>query len=275
MKERRRLQILPARSLVPNIVTILALAAGMTSIKFALSAKWELAVGAILLATVFDALDGRVARLMQGTSRFGAELDSLSDMVSFGVAPVVILYLWTLKTLGGVGWALVLIFAVCCALRLARFNVMSEAEDAPQEFFVGIPSPAAAVLALWPMILSFQLEEAFFREPLLVAPYAAAVGLLMVSRLPTFSIKRLRVKGEFVLPTLVLVGLMAAFASTYIWGTLSLACLLYYSTIPFSIRKARRMKTVAAKVAGARDNALSSALSDDNAQTDKPRPPLH
>lgn len=270
MKERRRLQILPARSLVPNVVTILALAAGMTSIKFALAQKWELAVGAIIVATIFDALDGRVARLMKGTSRFGAELDSLSDVISFGVAPAIILYLWTLNALGGVGWALALLFAVCCALRLARFNVMSEMEEAPSEFFTGIPSPAGAVLALWPMLLTFQLDEPFFREPLLVAPYFVLMSLLMVSQIPTFSIKRLKIKGEMVLPMLVLAGIMAAFASVYIWGTLSLGCLLYFGAIPFSVRKARQMKAAAKPIAKDKAKPLAH-LAEEN----EPRPPLH
>lgn len=273
MKERRRLPILPARSLVPNIVTILALAAGMTSIKFALAAKWELAVGAILLAAVFDALDGRVARLMKGTSRFGAELDSLSDVISFGLAPAIVLYLWTLRDLGGLGWMLALVFAVCCALRLARFNVMSEQEDKPSEFFVGVPSPMGAVLALWPMALTFQLEEPVFRLPYLVAPYVAVVAFLMVSQVPTFSLKKVRVKNEYVLPVLILAGLMAASATVYIWGTLSFACLLYLGLIPFSMRLSRSRKAaMQAERAAARQ---AKTIVTHPLSRDEPRPPLH
>ncbi len=240
-QRRRRLNIFPARSLAPNVLTVLALCAGMTAVKFALAQKWELAVGAIMIAGVFDMLDGRIARLVKGTSRFGAELDSLSDVISFGVAPAILMYLWTLNGLGGVGWVLSLAFAVCCALRLARFNVMSAEGVTPSiDYFIGVPAPVAAGLALWPMVLSFQFDSALFRTPLLAGAIVAGVAFLMVSQLPTFSFKRLRVRGEYVLPTLIVVGLLAALLSVYTWGTISIISLLYVLSIPLSFRRAGR-----------------------------------
>ncbi|RMF12211.1 MAG: CDP-diacylglycerol--serine O-phosphatidyltransferase [Alphaproteobacteria bacterium] len=248
MVPRRKLNIIPARSLAPNVLTVLALCAGMTSIKFALDEKWELAVGAVLVAGLFDMLDGRIARLVKGTSRFGAELDSLSDVISFGLAPAILMFLWTLNVLGGAGWLIALAFAVCCALRLARFNVM-HAEGVPQsiDYFTGVPAPAGAVLALWPMVLSFQFESAFFREPLVAGVVVGAAAFLMVSQLPTFSFKRLRVRGEHVLPTLIVVGLLAASLSVYTWGTISILSLLYILSIPLSFRRVRARDEMPAK----------------------------
>ncbi|MDA5193264.1 CDP-diacylglycerol--serine O-phosphatidyltransferase [Govanella unica] len=244
MKSRARLRIMPRRSLAPNVVTVLALCAGMSSIKFALSGRWEIAVGAIFLAALLDTLDGRVARMVKGTSRFGAELDSLADVISFGVAPAVLIYLWTLSSLGGIGWVLALAFAVCCALRLARFNVMSTDDQPPSAFFVGLPSPMAAGLALWPLVLSFQFPDSVLARPAAVAPYVAPyfalVGLLMVSQIPTFSLKRLKVQGDYMLPALLFVGLLAASLSVYTWETVSFACFAYLVSIPFSLRAGRR-----------------------------------
>lgn len=235
---RQRLNIMPARSLAPNILTVLALCAGMTSIRLALSEKWELAVGAIMVAGIFDMLDGRIARLVKGTSRFGAELDSLSDVISFGVAPAVLMYLWTLNGLGGVGWMLALAFAVCCALRLARFNVMAAEGGSPSiDYFLGVPAPVAAGLALWPMVLSFQFESSFFQTPALSGFVVGGVAFLMVSQLPTFSFKRLRVRREHVLPTLIVVGVLAASLSVYTWGTISIISLLYLLSIPISVKR--------------------------------------
>ncbi|HEY8353374.1 MAG TPA: CDP-diacylglycerol--serine O-phosphatidyltransferase [Sphingomonadales bacterium] len=271
MRERRRLQFLPARSLVPNAVTVLALCAGMTSIKFALAGRWEMAAGAIIIAGIFDMLDGRVARMMKGASRFGAELDSLSDVISFGVAPAVLVYLWTLSRLGGIGWVLALGFAVCCALRLARFNVMSELEETPSKNFTGVPAPMAAGLALWPFALSVQFGTDFFRNPALVAPYMALLSFLMVSRLPTLSLKKIRVKGDYVLPMLVAVGLFAASLSVWTWGTVSIVCFLYALSIPLTVVMNRRGAALA-PVADAEGEGEDAVYSDD---TDEPRRPLH
>ncbi|HIJ38767.1 MAG TPA: CDP-diacylglycerol--serine O-phosphatidyltransferase, partial [Rhodospirillaceae bacterium] len=192
-----RINGLSLNKLLPNILTMLALCAGLTSIRFGLHGKWESAVFSILLAGVLDGLDGRIARLLNGTSKFGAELDSLSDFVSFGVAPAMLLYFWTMQAAGGLGWALVLLFSVCCALRLARFNTMLGQPDLPAwayNFFTGVPAPAAAGLVLIPMMLSFQLgADSLFASWLLNAVMLVLVSFLMVSKIPTFSGKRSRI----------------------------------------------------------------------------------
>ncbi len=163
MKEvkRRRLKELSINKMLPNVLTVLALCAGLTSMRFGLQERWEAAVWAIIIAGIFDGLDGRIARLLRSSTKFGAELDSLSDVVSFGVAPAILLYLWTMNGAGNVGWVLVLLFAVCCGLRLARFNTMLGEPDPPwaHNFFTGVPAPAGAGLVLLPMIMSFEFGE--------------------------------------------------------------------------------------------------------------------
>src|ERR1700733_14675611 len=171
----RRIQELPVNRIVPNVLTLLALCAGMTAIRFALNGNFPAAVYAIIVAGVLDGLDGRVARLLKVTSRFGAELDSLSDFISFGVAPAVVMYLWTMSALHSVGWAIVLFYAVCCALRLARFNTQLTVEPAPHTagFFTGVPAPAGAGLVLMPMFVSFEWGEWIVRSPYLNALWIA------------------------------------------------------------------------------------------------------
>jgi CDP-diacylglycerol--serine O-phosphatidyltransferase len=198
---------MPIRTVIPNALTVLALCAGLTAIRFALEARFEAAVAAIIIASVFDALDGRVARLLKGTTRFGAELDSLTDFVNFGVAPVIVLYLWSLNQIGGIGWIAVLGYAVCCALRLARFNVALEDPDKPAwagNYFVGVPAPAGAMLVMIPLYLTFIDVPDIQGLPLLVAAHCFFVAFLMVSRIPTFSGKRigLRIKRDMVMPIL-------------------------------------------------------------------------
>jgi CDP-diacylglycerol--serine O-phosphatidyltransferase len=176
--------------MIPNILTLLALCAGMTGIRLAIVGKYEAAVTAIIVAGILDGLDGRIARLLKGTSSFGAQLDSLSDFVSFGVAPAVMLYVWTMAQLQGFGWAVVLIFAVCCGLRLARFNTQIGADLPPYayNFFTGAPAPAGAGLVMLPMIASFEFGGTFFRSPYLNTIVIAAVAALMVSRVPTVAV---------------------------------------------------------------------------------------
>ena len=242
---------LSLNKLIPNILTVLALCAGLTSIRFALHGKWEHAVLSIVLAAILDGLDGRVARLLQGTSKFGAELDSLSDFVSFGVAPAMVLYFWTMQGAGGFGWALVLLFAVCCALRLARFNTMLGNADLPPyayNFFTGIPAPAAAGVVLLPMVASFEFGDAFFGRPSVVAVFLLGVAFLMVSTIPTFSFKKVRIPNTWVLPVLLIVGLLAAFLVTEPWLTLVVLGFAYLVMIPFSVRAFRRLKRQAEAV---------------------------
>jgi CDP-diacylglycerol--serine O-phosphatidyltransferase len=243
-----RIPGLSINKLIPNILTLLALCAGLTSIRFAVHDRWKEAVVATLLAAIFDGLDGRVARLLKGTSKFGAELDSLSDFVSFGVAPAMVLYFWTMRGAGGFGWAMVLLFSVCCALRLARFNTMIGEPDPPAyagSFFTGVPAPAAAGVVLMPLILTIQFGPGFFDRPLVVAAFLLGVSFLMVSRLPTFSFKKVRIAHKWVLPILLFVGLVAAFLVTEPWLTLAGIGCAYLSTIPLATRSFTRLKAQA------------------------------
>ena len=239
--------------MIPNILTMLALCAGLTSLRFALHAKWEMAVTSILLAAILDGLDGRIARLLHGTSKFGAELDSLSDFVSFGVAPGMVLYFWAMQSAGDLGWAVVLLFSVCCALRLARFNTMLGQPDLPPwayNFFTGVPAPAAACLVLVPMMVSFQWggSNGPFARPAINAAALVLVSFLMVSKIPTFSGKRFRVPHHYVLPMLLLVGVLAAFLVSQPWTTISVLTILYAASIPFSARAFARLKKRAIEI---------------------------
>jgi CDP-diacylglycerol--serine O-phosphatidyltransferase len=243
----RRLSGLSINRMVPNVLTLLALCAGMTAMRFAMSGNFIGGVYAIIAAGIFDGLDGRIARLLKSTSSFGAELDSLSDFVSFGVAPAAVLYLWTMSALGGGGWAIVLFFAVCCALRLARFNTQALAEPpayaAP--FFTGVPAPAGAGLVMVPMFLSFEWGDWLFRSPYLNAVTVSGVALLMVSRVPTVSLKRIRVPHDMVVPTLLAVGVLTAFFTTAPWPTLTLVGVVYVGSIPMTVRAYYRLRRAA------------------------------
>lgn len=230
---------------IPNILTVLALCAGLTSIRFALEARWELAVVAILIAGVLDGLDGRIARLLDGASRFGAELDSLSDFVSFGVAPALLLYYWTLQSLNGLGWAVALLFAVCCGLRLARFNTKLDNADLPAwtgRYFIGVPAPAGAGLAMMPLFAAFEFGAGFFDRPVVSGALLTAVALLMVSRLPTYSFKRVKVPHEYVIPMLLGVGALAAFLVSNTWLTLMAIGVVYAGSLPVSGLAYRRLQ---------------------------------
>ena len=235
----------PVLHLVPNLFTLMGLAAGMTGMRFALDERWQLAVALIIAAVVFDGLDGRSARLLNLQSKLGEQLDSLADFLSFGVAPAFVVYLWTLNDVRGIGWALATIFASCMALRLARFNAEIDGEPKPRwtlYYFKGVPAPAAAGLALLPLILSFVLGDAFFRSWTLNALMLFGVGLLMVSTLPTFSIKRLRIPPDYVLPTLVLAVVVIVFLITATWAALGLLGVVYLASLPVGIVTAKRMR---------------------------------
>ena len=236
---KKRFRDLSINRMIPNILTLLALAAGLTAIRFGLDGRWEHAVLAIIVATVLDALDGRIARLLKGASKFGAELDSLSDFVCFGVSPVLVLYLWTMKDAGRLGWVLVMLFTICCGLRLARFNVMMEDHDAPAwqaRFFTGIPAPAGGGLVLLPMILSFQGSEGFFRQPWVVGIFMLVIAGMLVSTIPTYSFKKLKISQHWILPTMLITGAIAVFLINAPWLTLSVVGLAYICSIPLSYR---------------------------------------
>lgn len=236
---------LPLRAIAPNAVTALALCSGLTGIRFAISDEWQLAVTMIILAGVLDGLDGRIARMVRGESRFGAELDSLSDAISFGVSPALILYLWSLGDLPRLGWLCALVFAVFCALRLARFNAAIDTVDQPHKsagFLTGIPAPAGAGLAMLPLYLWFWTEEPVFRSVWLVAPWTAIVATLMVSSVATFSWGSLRLRRSIRFEAMALVVLLAAALASAPWHTLTLVCAAYLATMPFSIASYARVK---------------------------------
>ena len=236
---KKRFRDLSINRMIPNILTLLALAAGLTAIRFGLDGRWEHAVLAIIVAAVLDALDGRIARLLKGASKFGAELDSLSDFVCFGVSPVLVLYLWTMKDAGRLGWVLVMLFTICCGLRLARFNVMMEDHDAPAwqaRFFTGIPAPAGGGLVLLPMVLSFQGGEGFFRQPWVVGIFMLVIAGMLVSTIPTYSFKKLKISQHWILPTMLITAAIAVFLINAPWLTLSVVGLAYICSIPLSYR---------------------------------------
>lgn len=246
---RRPLQAQSINRLIPNVLTLAALCAGLTGLRFALIGRFELAVLAVLTAALLDGLDGRVARLMNATSRFGAELDSLADFVSFGVVPAVIAYLWSLQGLRGFGWSVALLYVICAALRLARFN--TDLENPPPAwraaFFTGVPSPAGAGLALLPLVASFELPDTMLDgHPGLMAAWLLLVGGLMVSQLPTFAFKRLRVPNAYVLPVLLVLALVTAGLAAEPWWTLVLLGLAYLASLPFAWRAARLRRDAAA-----------------------------
>jgi CDP-diacylglycerol--serine O-phosphatidyltransferase len=250
---RRRVRVRPIGALsinrmIPNMLTLAALCTGMTAIRFAMHAKWETAVIAIVIAAVLDALDGRVARLLKSSSTFGAQLDSLSDFVCFGVAPAFILYLWTMIGAHSIGWIVALLFTACCALRLARFNTQLGVTDSPvyaAHFFTGVPAPAGAGLALLPLVAWLEFGADFLQSPWLCAATTTLIGGMMVSRVPTYSFKKLRIPHEYVAPLLVLIVLLLAMLTTEPWLTMLLLGLAYVATFGFSIRAYQRFKRAA------------------------------
>jgi CDP-diacylglycerol--serine O-phosphatidyltransferase len=246
----KRLKGLSFNTMIPNILTMLALCAGMTAMRFGLDEKWEEAILSLTIAAILDSLDGRIARALRGTSKFGAELDSLSDFICFGVTPALLLYLWTMKTAGQWGWVLVLLFSVCCALRLARFNTDIEEHEPPswtKNYFTGVPVPAGAGLVLLPMVISFQTDFDLVRQPFFVAIFIFSVSGLLVSRLPTYSFKSLRIQHRFILLTMLVVGLIAALAVTAPWLTLTIILILYITSFPFGLQSYRKQEAKASQ----------------------------
>ncbi|MGH3833766.1 MAG: CDP-alcohol phosphatidyltransferase family protein, partial [Pseudonocardiaceae bacterium] len=222
--------------LLPNVITVLALCSGLSALKFALDGNDTGALGAIGVAALLDSLDGRLARLLDATSRIGAELDSLADCVSFGVAPAIVLFIWALRGTP-VGWPVALVFAVCVVLRLARFNTLLDDTEAPpfaKEFFVGIPSPMGALLALLPLTVFLQFGSGWWSAPPTVAAWTVTVALAMVSRLPTLSMKTARVPAQAAAPLLVLITGLAAAVITFPFASLSVAMLLYLVHVPYA-----------------------------------------
>ena len=248
-RPRRAPRGLPLRAVAPNAVTALALCSGLSGVRFAIGGQYESAVAMIMVAGVLDGLDGRIARMLHGESRFGAELDSRSDAISFGVAPALIVYLWSLAAFPRVGWICALIFAVFCALRLARFNAKIDESDQPHKsagFLTGVPAPAGAGLALMPMFFWFWTDEPRFASPYFVAPWVAFVALLMVSSIATYSWGSLKLRRNVRFEAIALVVLLGAALVSAPWHTLSIICVLYLISMPFSIAsyaKVRRQRS--------------------------------
>lgn len=242
---------IPLRALLPNTVTALALCSGLTAIRFAILGNWEVAVLMVLAAAVLDGVDGKIARWVRAESRFGAELDSLSDAISFGVAPALILYLWSLQALGRFGWLVALLLALFCALRLARFNANIDREHQPHKsagFLTGVPAPAGALLALTPLYLWLWTGAPILSEPAVVAPWTTIVAILMISSVATFA-PTIRLKQNIRFEAVaVLVVVVAALVSAP-WPTLALMALAYLAAIPFSIRSYRRVRRTRAAAA--------------------------
>lgn len=232
--------------LIPNLMTLIALAAGLTAIQYAIAGAWEKAVLAILIAAILDAMDGATARLLNATSEFGAQLDSLSDFLAFGVAPSIILYSWILEESGKIGWMAMLIFAAACALRLARFNVTQKELPAWKKgFFSGIPAPAGAGLALMPLIVWIQ-EPRFFAEYNYASPlvglWTILIAAMMVSRIPTFSTKMIKLPSKFAVPVLAFAALIIAALVHAPWQTLTIVGLAYMIAIPFAFSHFRKLQ---------------------------------
>jgi CDP-diacylglycerol---serine O-phosphatidyltransferase len=249
LMRRRRFRPIPVRMLVPNVITLLAICAGLTAIRLSTEGRMELAVAAIVFAAVLDGIDGRVARMIKGQSKFGAELDSLADFVNFGVAPGLILYFWQLHDLNNGGWIAAMVFAISGGLRLARFNATMDDPNKPAfaaNYFTGVPAPAGAILVLLPIYLAFLGMPT--PPAMLTALYTLLIAFLMVSRLPVFSGKtvRLRVPPEMVLPVFVSTIFFIALLVGYPWHILSALTVLYLLSLPLGWKSYRNHERAAA-----------------------------
>jgi CDP-diacylglycerol--serine O-phosphatidyltransferase len=266
-----RIREIPLRMVLPNLVTVLAICAGLSGIRLAFEARFETAVAMVLFAAFLDGIDGRLARMMKATSKFGAQMDSLADIVNFGVAPALVLYAFLLDRAGSPGWIAALLFAIACGLRLARFNVLDEDLERPAwqaEYFVGVPAPAGAVLVMLPVYLAF--IGAY--EPSRVAAFVASgftvlAAFLLVSRIPVYSGKKLRVARDRVLPLILAVALGLLLLFTYPWQTLSAGVTAYLLFLPLSARAyAKRTQIEDAKAAEAA--AAEAVAETDEVKTD-------
>lgn len=278
-ERRRRFGPVPVRTLVPNLITLLALCAGLTAIRLAFEQQLELALAAIVFAALLDGIDGRIARFLKGTSKFGAELDSLADFVNFGVAPALILYFWGLHEIKSVGWIAAMVFAICAALRLARFNVMIDDPNKPAwagNFFTGVPAPAGAITVLLPIYLFFLGMPVGLPVVWATFFYVLFIALLMVSRLPVISGKRVgkRVAPEMVLPIFVIVVLFFALLVSFPWIVLSAGTVVYLACLPLGwwLYQGHKRKDAAHNTALAGESADSDPLPGDTTRPADERP---
>lgn len=244
----RKKRSFPITYLFPNIITVAGLCAGLSAVRFAMLERWEMAVIFLIAAAIIDGMDGRLARLLNATSTFGAQLDSLADFVSFGVAPALVMYLWQMENVRGLGWLVVLFFAVCMALRLARFNTSifegskKDKGHDPDAFFTGVPAPAGAMLCILPMVLWFEFGDGFYVQPRFCIGYVSLIAVLLVSTLPTLSAKKFKITSNLAGPVMVLSCLMIAGWIIETWLTFSLCALFYLLTIPYASAKAARLR---------------------------------
>lgn len=246
-ERRRRFPLVPFRILIPNMITLLAICSGLTAVRLSIEGRLELAVAAVLVAAILDALDGRVARMLKGTSKFGAELDSLCDFVNFGVVPALMLFFFSFKGYGNLGWIAVLLFAMATALRLARFNVMLDDPDKPaftKDFFTGIPAPAGALCAMLPIYLNLMGLPRFTGLLTIELVYVLAIGAMMVSRVPTYAAKTFgqQVPRERVLPFLIVIVVFFVTLASFPFQVLTVMTLIYLAAIPWGVRRYRRME---------------------------------
>ena len=250
---------LKLRAVLPNAITAAALCSGLTGIRFAIGGEWEKAALAIVLAGMLDGIDGRIARLLKAQSRFGAELDSLADSLSFGMAPALVLYLWSLNALPRFGWFASLAFAICCALRLARFNAQIDLKEQPHKsvgFLTGVPAPVGAGLAFLPMYLWLASGEPLFRHPIVVAVWVFVVAVLMISNLATLGWGLIRPRQDVRLIAIALAGMVFAALLTEPWLTLAGLCLVYLALMPLAIvryGRIKRQRAVRAPLGGSGD----------------------
>jgi CDP-diacylglycerol--serine O-phosphatidyltransferase len=264
-KKRKRPRRLPLHKMVPNMITLTAMSAGMTSIKFAIADRWHAAALAIVVAAAMDAFDGAAARLLKAQSKLGAELDSLSDFICFGVAPALVVYLWCLQGAGKWGWPVALLFAIAVALRLARFNISTDENDPNDpltKYFTGVPSPLGAALGILPMVISFQLDAGdavqdgirhVLTSPFFIGPWLLVVAGLMVSHIPTFSSKQIRIPYKSRFLALALFGILVAGLINDPFLTLSILGIGYLFSLPFGMRHYARKK-----------KALESGIKEDD-----------
>jgi len=235
----------PLYRLFPNMITISGMCCGLSAVRFAMLGKFEISVAFIIVAAIIDGMDGRVARMLGATSNFGAQLDSLSDFVCFGVCPALVLYMWQLQSVKGIGWAVVLFFSVCTALRLARFNTAlfdDNIQPWERQFFTGVPSPAGGILCLLPLIISLKSEGEFILPAWVIIIHVVVVGALMASRIPTFAGKNISIKHEWIPAFMIICSFFLVLFVIEPWLFLSLLGLFYIATIPLSVHRYRKLK---------------------------------
>ncbi len=241
-RSRRGLSL---RAVLPNAITAAALCSGLTGIRFAISEQWSLAIFAVIIAGVLDAMDGRIARLLNAQSRFGAEMDSLADSLSFGMAPALIIYLWSLEQMPRLGWFAALAFAICCALRLARFNAQIDTDEQPHKsagFLTGVPAPVAAGLAFLPFYLWTATDIEVFRSPILMAVWLTVIAFMMISNIATLSWTSIRPRRSIRLEMIAIVGIFFAALLAEPWWALIAICAIYLALMPYGFLKYNRIK---------------------------------